>query len=118
MIRSFEVYIIKSLRLVWYTRAMAAISTSQVTLNVVKKALSKYVNPVPCEICGELMKNIKGVKLHIAENHKICEQKFGEHKVHILSKILMVTFFGELRFTFWARPACAYTKINEINFTY
>ncbi|RNA43213.1 hypothetical protein BpHYR1_018669 [Brachionus plicatilis] len=36
--------------------------------------------------------------------HKICEQKFGEHKVHILSKILMVTFFGELLFTFCARP--------------
>ncbi|RNA01527.1 hypothetical protein BpHYR1_018680 [Brachionus plicatilis] len=56
----------KSLRLVWYTRAMAAISTSQETLNVF--------------------------------GHKICE-----HKVHILSKILMVTFFGELLFTFWAR---------------
>ncbi|RNA08713.1 hypothetical protein BpHYR1_021481 [Brachionus plicatilis] len=40
---------------------MAAISTSQETLNVVKKALSKHANPVPCEICGELMKNIIGV---------------------------------------------------------
>ncbi|RNA42896.1 hypothetical protein BpHYR1_002943, partial [Brachionus plicatilis] len=50
----------KSLRLVWYTRAMAAISTSKETLNVVKKALSKHANPVPCEIYGELMKNIKG----------------------------------------------------------
>ncbi|RNA30054.1 hypothetical protein BpHYR1_011605, partial [Brachionus plicatilis] len=25
-----------------------------------KKALNKHVNPVPCEIYGELMKNIKG----------------------------------------------------------
>ncbi|RNA10649.1 hypothetical protein BpHYR1_003372 [Brachionus plicatilis] len=54
----------KSLRLVWYTRAMAAISTSQNTLNVVKKAQSKHANPVPCEICGELMKNIKGQDTH------------------------------------------------------
>ncbi|RNA34864.1 hypothetical protein BpHYR1_005930 [Brachionus plicatilis] len=41
-------------------KAMPEISTSQETLNVVKKALSKHANPVPCEICGELMKNIKG----------------------------------------------------------
>ncbi|CAF0871757.1 unnamed protein product [Brachionus calyciflorus] len=51
-------------------KAMAEISTSQETLNVVKSVLSKHVNPVPCEICGELMKNIKGVKLHMAKRHK------------------------------------------------
>ncbi|RNA44648.1 hypothetical protein BpHYR1_017606 [Brachionus plicatilis] len=34
------------------------------TLNEVKTALSKHANPVPCDLCGELMKNIKGVKLH------------------------------------------------------
>ncbi|RNA23303.1 hypothetical protein BpHYR1_042406 [Brachionus plicatilis] len=26
--------------------------------------LSRHANPAPCEICGELIKNIKGVKLH------------------------------------------------------
>ncbi|RNA11961.1 hypothetical protein BpHYR1_022824 [Brachionus plicatilis] len=41
-------------------KAMTAISTSQEALNVVKKALSKHANPVPCEICGELMKNVNG----------------------------------------------------------
>ncbi|RNA12967.1 outspread isoform X2 [Brachionus plicatilis] len=30
------------------------------TLNVVKTALSKHANPVPCDLCEELMKNIKG----------------------------------------------------------
>ena len=57
-------------------KAMAAISTSQETLNVVKKALSKHASPVPCEICGELMKNIKGVKLHIAKKHKKLKNNF------------------------------------------
>ncbi|RMZ94568.1 hypothetical protein BpHYR1_021628 [Brachionus plicatilis] len=81
----YEIYIyVYKKRLFWYTRAMAAISTSQETLNVVKKALTKHANPVPCEICGELLKNIKG--------------------------ILMDTFFGEFLFTFWARPLCSNLK--------
>ncbi|RMZ96471.1 hypothetical protein BpHYR1_015772 [Brachionus plicatilis] len=29
------------------------------TLNIVKIALSKHGNPVPCDLCGELMKNTK-----------------------------------------------------------
>ncbi|RNA05510.1 hypothetical protein BpHYR1_008084 [Brachionus plicatilis] len=33
-------------------KTMTAISTSQETLKVVKKALSKHANPVSCEICG------------------------------------------------------------------
>ncbi|RNA02284.1 hypothetical protein BpHYR1_019075 [Brachionus plicatilis] len=48
-------------------KAMTEIATSQETLNVVKTALSKHVNPVPCDLCGKLMKNIKGVKLHMAK---------------------------------------------------
>ncbi|RNA12085.1 hypothetical protein BpHYR1_009697 [Brachionus plicatilis] len=38
---------------------MTEITTSHETLNVVKTALSKHANPVPCDLCGELMKNIK-----------------------------------------------------------
>ncbi|RNA37400.1 hypothetical protein BpHYR1_036382 [Brachionus plicatilis] len=34
----------------------------QKTLNVVKKALSKHAKPVPCDLCGELMKNTKDTK--------------------------------------------------------
>ncbi|RNA39418.1 hypothetical protein BpHYR1_039406 [Brachionus plicatilis] len=41
-------------------KAMTEITTSQETLNVVKTALSKHANPVPCDLCGQLMKNIKG----------------------------------------------------------
>ncbi|RNA32426.1 hypothetical protein BpHYR1_052643 [Brachionus plicatilis] len=51
-------------------KAMTEITTSQETLNVVKTALSKHANPVPCDLCGKLMKNIKGVKLHMAKKHK------------------------------------------------
>ncbi|RMZ95591.1 hypothetical protein BpHYR1_024733 [Brachionus plicatilis] len=54
----------------YHEKAMAAISTSQETLNVVKKTLSKHANPVPWEISGELMKNIKGEKLHLAKKHR------------------------------------------------
>ena len=51
-------------------KAMTEITPSQETLNVVKRALSKHANPVACDICGELMKNVKGVKLHMAKKHK------------------------------------------------
>ena len=51
-------------------KVMTEITPSQETLKVVKEELSKHANPVPCEICGELMKNSKGVKLHIAKKHK------------------------------------------------
>ncbi|RNA25684.1 hypothetical protein BpHYR1_000990 [Brachionus plicatilis] len=80
----------KSLRLVWYTRAMAAISTSQETLNVVKKALSKHANPVLSSKQSLAMKYYYYYYYYLG--HKICE-----HKVHILSKILMVTFFVKKR---------------------
>ncbi|RNA36831.1 hypothetical protein BpHYR1_043000 [Brachionus plicatilis] len=51
-------------------KAMTEITTSQETLNVLKTALSKHANPVPCDLCGKLMKNIKAVKLHMAKKHK------------------------------------------------
>ncbi|RNA02986.1 hypothetical protein BpHYR1_039854 [Brachionus plicatilis] len=41
-------------------KAMTENTTSQETSNVVKTALTKHANPVPCDLCGELMKNIKG----------------------------------------------------------
>ncbi|RNA10834.1 hypothetical protein BpHYR1_007814 [Brachionus plicatilis] len=53
-------------------------------------ALTKHANPVPCDLCGELMKNIMD---------RLCEQN-----VHILDFILMVTFFCEQLFTFSNRP--------------
>ncbi|CAF0895277.1 unnamed protein product [Brachionus calyciflorus] len=37
----------------------------------VKKALSKHENPVRCPICNDLMKNERGVKLHMAKKHKL-----------------------------------------------
>ncbi|RNA43973.1 hypothetical protein BpHYR1_022589 [Brachionus plicatilis] len=51
-------------------KAMTEIIISHETLNVVKTALSKHANSVPCDLCGELMKNTKGVKLHMAKKHK------------------------------------------------
>ncbi|RNA09262.1 hypothetical protein BpHYR1_040931 [Brachionus plicatilis] len=48
-------------------KAMTEITTSQETLNVVKTALSKHANAVPCDLCGELMKNIKGHRKNIKE---------------------------------------------------
>ena len=50
--------------------AMTESPVSEETNNIVKKALSNHVNPVACDICGELMKNSRGVKLHKAKKHK------------------------------------------------
>ncbi|RNA30357.1 hypothetical protein BpHYR1_050050 [Brachionus plicatilis] len=55
------------------------------------------------------LKDLTGITYLLEFNYMslypgICEQKFGKHKVHILGKIIMVTFFGELLFTFSARP--------------
>ncbi|RNA21300.1 hypothetical protein BpHYR1_022401, partial [Brachionus plicatilis] len=39
-----------------------------------KKALSKQSKSVECSICGEFIKNEKGVKLHIGFfDHEICD---------------------------------------------
>ncbi|RNA41940.1 hypothetical protein BpHYR1_047416 [Brachionus plicatilis] len=54
---------------IYKEQAMAGLSISNETEMIVKKALSKHSNPVPCNICGELMKNERGVKLHIAKMH-------------------------------------------------
>ncbi|RNA37231.1 hypothetical protein BpHYR1_016764 [Brachionus plicatilis] len=50
---------------------MTEITTSQETLNVVKTALSKHANPVPSDLCGELMKNIKGVNILFRSYYEI-----------------------------------------------
>jgi hypothetical protein len=50
--------------------AMSELHISDETHDVVKKALSKHTNPVACDICGELMKNAQGVRLHKAKKHK------------------------------------------------
>jgi hypothetical protein len=50
--------------------AMSEMTVSKETDVAVKIALSKHTNPVSCDICGELMKNLKGVKLHKAKKHK------------------------------------------------
>lgn len=54
---------------IYKEQAMAGLPISSETEMIVKKALSKHANPVPCNICGELMKNDRGVKLHIAKMH-------------------------------------------------
>ena len=50
--------------------ATAALTISKETEDIVKKILSKHENPIPCDICGELMINENGVKLHKAKKHK------------------------------------------------
>ncbi|RNA08211.1 hypothetical protein BpHYR1_024336 [Brachionus plicatilis] len=47
--------------------AIAGLPISNET-KMIKKALSKYTNPVAWNICGELMKNERGAKLHIAKH--------------------------------------------------
>ncbi|RNA36760.1 hypothetical protein BpHYR1_048855 [Brachionus plicatilis] len=42
------------------TRALARYGCNINLTRDFECTLSKHANPVPCEICGELMKNIKG----------------------------------------------------------
>lgn len=51
------------------TLATSEIIVSKKTETAVKMALSKHKNPVACDICGEFMKNERGVKLHKAKKH-------------------------------------------------
>ncbi|RNA13348.1 hypothetical protein BpHYR1_046501 [Brachionus plicatilis] len=45
--------------------ALAKQLVSEETKLAVKKSFCKFSDPTPCPLCGELMKNDKGVKLHI-----------------------------------------------------
>jgi len=42
---------------------------SDETKTIIDRALSKFDNPVPCPECGKLLKNERGVKLHMAKMH-------------------------------------------------
>lgn len=44
-------------------------TVSEHTELVVSRALSKHENPVPCPVCKKMMKNEKGVKLHMSKKH-------------------------------------------------
>lgn len=50
--------------------ALSLPTVSEETRQVVKKCLSKHDDPVACPICGQFMKNEKGVKLHISKKNK------------------------------------------------
>ena len=50
--------------------ALTKQTVSEETMLAVKKSLCKYSDSTPCPICGEFMKNDKGVKLHISKKHK------------------------------------------------
>ena len=54
----------------YQSEALSQPNVSDETNFEVKKALSKHAQPIPCPICKELMKNERGVKLHIAKKHK------------------------------------------------
>ncbi|RNA33590.1 SAM domain-containing SAMSN-1-like isoform X1 [Brachionus plicatilis] len=47
--------------------ALVPVESSDAAKLAAKKALNKQSNPVECSICGEFMKNEKGVKLHISK---------------------------------------------------
>ena len=49
---------------------MAPVAPPEEAKLAAKKALSKHSNPVACSICGEFMKNEKGVKMHMAKKNK------------------------------------------------
>ena len=54
-----------------YTQLASEIPVvTEETQFIVKKALSKHENPVPCPDCGKLMKNERGLKLHFSKMHK------------------------------------------------
>ncbi|CAF0816140.1 unnamed protein product [Brachionus calyciflorus] len=46
------------------------VAVSEVIQLVVKKALSKHENPVPCPVCGRMMKNQRGINGHMSKMHK------------------------------------------------
>ncbi|RNA26901.1 hypothetical protein BpHYR1_047618 [Brachionus plicatilis] len=75
-------------------KSMTEITNSQETLNVVNTAL-KHANPVTCDLCGELIKNIKRV------NHQICDQRLCEQNVHILDLILMVINIPQIMLNYY-----------------
>ncbi|RNA33986.1 hypothetical protein BpHYR1_020428, partial [Brachionus plicatilis] len=50
--------------------ALVLVESSDAAKLAAKKALSKLSKPVECSICGEFMKNEKGVKLHMSKKHK------------------------------------------------
>ncbi|RNA16364.1 hypothetical protein BpHYR1_004054 [Brachionus plicatilis] len=89
-------------------------NVSMKTLNVVKTALSKHENPVPCDLCGELMKNIKGLSILVT---KYVTRDYVNK---------MFTFFCEQLFTFSTRPRfkslqrifvfVLYSKIHNASF--
>ena len=45
-------------------------NVSDETILLIKKHLKNYHNPVPCPICGLMMTNYKGVKVHISRKHQ------------------------------------------------
>ena len=51
--------------------ALAPVEPSEEAKLAAKKALSKHSNPVACSICGEFLKNEKGVKLHMSKKQRI-----------------------------------------------
>jgi hypothetical protein len=42
---------------------------SDETKAIIDRALSKFDNPLPCPECGKLLKNERGVKLHMTKMH-------------------------------------------------
>ena len=66
---SIQITSVKSLSIRYQEEALSVPEPSQEAKLEVKSVLTKYPNGTPCHICGELMKNERGVKLHKAKKH-------------------------------------------------